>query len=246
MIDLSGKIALVTGATGAIGSAIVKRLCAQSACIAAVGTRIEVLDRLADELGEKILKFPCDLSDSEKVENLVPNLENQLGKSIDILVNNAGINDDGLLMRMTNDSWEKVLDINLEVPFKLMRASVKSMMKNRWGRIINISSIVGTTGNAGQSNYCASKAGLVGLSKALAAEVASRNITVNCVAPGFIDSPMVDRIPEKRKEEMINSIPMKRTGTPEDVATCVAFLASEESSYITGHVLHVNGGMAMI
>lgn len=246
MINLENKVVLVTGATGAIGSAISKALYRQGAFVVCVGTRQEALDVLVAEFGDRVLGITCDFNNNENVANLVSNVESKLGRGIDILVNNAGINADGLLMRMTDEAWEKVLNLNLEVPFKLIRACIKSMMKNRWGRIINISSIVGIIGNAGQANYCASKAGIIGMSKALAAEVASRNITVNCVAPGFIDSPMVDKIPEKRKEEMISSIPMGRTGRPSDIADCVAFLSSEEASYITGQTIHVNGGMIMV
>ncbi len=246
MFDLSNKTALVTGATGAIGSAIVRALHKQGAVVVATGTNKEKLEKMRNEFSEGFFSLVCDLNDSEKVKCLVQNAEGLSGNSIDLLVNNAGITADGLAMRMLDDSWEKVLNVNLEVPFRLSKAVIRGMMKNRFGRIINISSIVGFVGNAGQTNYCASKAGLVGMSKALAIEVASRGITVNCVAPGFIDSPMVDAIPEKIKENMLNSIPMKRTGTPDDVAACVAFLASDEAAYITGHTIHVNGGMAMI
>lgn len=246
MLDLSDKVALVTGASGAIGSEIARALHQQGAFVIMVGTKVANLEKLSAELKDRNMAISCDLSNDEDVKALVPSIEDKLQRGIDILVNNAGITDDGLLMRLSEESWERVLNLNLEVPFKLMKACIKSMMKARWGRIINISSIVGVVGNAGQSNYCASKAGLIGASKALAKEVASRNITVNCVAPGFIDSPMVDKIPEKIKEEMINSIPMKRTGSPKDVANCVTFLASEEAAYVTGQTLHVNGGMAMI
>lgn len=246
MLDLSDKVALVTGASGAIGSAISRVLHSQGAFVIMVGTKVVNLEKLSAELKNRNMAISCDLSNNDDVKALVPSIEDKLKRGIDILVNNAGITDDGLLLRMSDESWERVLNLNLEVPFKLMKTCVKSMMKNHWGRIINISSIVGIVGNIGQSNYCASKAGLIGVSKALAKEVATRDITVNCVAPGFIDSPMVNKIPEKIKEEMLKSIPMRRTGSPKDVANCVAFLASEEAAYVTGQTLHVNGGMAMI
>lgn len=246
MFNLENKRALVTGATGAIGYAIVKVLHKQGAIVIASGTNEAKLKKMQSEFNGRFFSVICDLSDNKSVECLIKNAEEISGSNIDILINNAGINADGLAMRMADEAWKRVLNINLEVPFKLSKAVIRNMMKNRFGRIINISSIVGFVGNAGQTNYCASKAGLVGMSKALGIEVASRGITVNCVAPGFIESPMVNAIPEKMKESMLNSIPMKRTGTPDDVAACVAFLASEEASYITGHTIHVNGGMAMI
>ncbi|MDR0968613.1 MAG: 3-oxoacyl-[acyl-carrier-protein] reductase [Holosporaceae bacterium] len=245
MFDLTGKVALVTGASGAIGGAIARVFHKMGATLAASATRVENLKQLADELSERVHIFECDLSSSEAVDNLVPDVESACGR-VDILVNNAGITKDNLLMRMSDADWQSVLTVNLEAPFKLMRAVSKRMIKERWGRIINISSIVGAVGNPGQTNYAASKSGLFGLSKSAAAELAARNVTVNCVAPGFIESPMVERIPEAHKEYLKKSIPMSRVGKPEEVAAAVGFLASEEASYITGHTLHVNGGMAMI
>lgn len=245
MFDLSGKSALVTGATGAIGGAIAKALHAMGATVAISGTKVENLEKLAAELADRVHIFPCNLSLSDEVDALVPNVEKGCGK-IDILVNNAGINRDNLLLRISDDAWNDVIKVNLEAPFRLMRAAVKSMMRARWGRIINISSIVGAVGNPGQSNYAASKSGLFGLSKSAAMELAGRNITINCVAPGFIKSPMTDAIPQQHKDELQKKIPMGRIGDPEEVAAAVGFLASEEASYITGHILHVNGGLAMV
>lgn len=246
MFDLTGKVALVTGATGAIGGAIAKALHKMGASLAISGTKIDNLERLSNELEERVNIFACNLTVQEDVEALVPNVERVFGRGIDILVNNAGITRDGLLLRMADEAWQDVMTVNLEAPFRLMRAAVKEMMHNRWGRVVNISSIVGAVGNPGQANYAASKSGLFGLSKSVAMELATRNITVNCVAPGFIDSPMTAKIPEVHKEKLESAIPMKRIGKPEEVAAAVCFLASEEASYVTGHVLHVNGGLAMI
>ena len=246
MFDLSGKIALVTGATGVIGSSIARTLHDMGATLALSGTRVENLNSLAEELGERIYLFACNLSYPDPIEELIPNVERTCGRSVDILINNAGITRDNLLMRLTDEAWQDVMMVDLEAPFRLMRAVSKGMMKNRWGRIINISSIVGAVGNPGQANYAAAKSALFGLSKSAAAELATRNITVNCVAPGFIKSPMTDRIPEGMRDRLEAAIPMKRVGNPEEVAAAVGFLASEEASYVTGHVLHVNGGMAMI
>ncbi|MDR3187013.1 MAG: 3-oxoacyl-[acyl-carrier-protein] reductase [Holosporaceae bacterium] len=245
MFDLTGKIALVTGATGVIGGAIVRTLHKMGATLAVSGTRLDNLENLANELKERIHLFSCNLSLSAAVEELTPNVERACG-SVNILVNNAGITRDSLLMRMPDESWQDVMTVDLEAPFRLMRAVSKNMVKERWGRIINISSIVGAVGNSGQANYAAAKSGLFGLSKSAAAELAPRNITVNCVAPGFIESPMVEKIPPASREYMEKSIPMARVGEPEEVAAAVGFLASVEASYITGHVLHVNGGMAML
>ncbi|MCR5225035.1 MAG: 3-oxoacyl-[acyl-carrier-protein] reductase [Alphaproteobacteria bacterium] len=245
MFNLSGKVALVTGATGAIGGAIVRTLHNMGATLAISGTRVENLEKLAGELSDRVYLFSCNLASIDAVEELIPNVE-RICDRVDILVNNAGINRDGFLMRMSDEAWQDVMAINLEAPFRLMRAAVKGMIRAKWGRIINISSIVGACGNAGQTNYSASKSGLFGLSKSTALELASRNITVNCIAPGFIASQMTDKIPQPQREALEQRIPMGRVGKPEEVAAAVGFLASEEASYITGHVLHVNGGMAMI
>jgi len=245
MFDLNGKIALVTGATGAIGGAIARTLHDMGATLALSGTKVSNLESLAAELKSHVQLFTCNLSSAEAIQNLVADVEKAFDR-IDILVNNAGITRDNLMMRMTDEAWEDVMTVNLEAPFRLMRAVSKKMIRNRWGRIINISSIVGVVGNAGQTNYSATKSGLLGLSKSAALELASRNITVNCVAPGFIESPMSDKIPEAMRESLQKKIPVGRIGNPQEVASAVGFLASEEASYITGHVLHVNGGLAMI
>ncbi|MDR2794184.1 MAG: 3-oxoacyl-[acyl-carrier-protein] reductase [Holosporaceae bacterium] len=245
MFDLSDKVALVTGATGAIGGAIARALHKMGAILAVSGTRVENLENLADDLSERVHLFACNLSSINAVEELVPNVE-RICQKIDILVNNAGITRDSLLMRMSDEAWSDVMVIDLEAPFRLMRAVSKRMIKERWGRIVNISSIVGAVGNPGQTNYAAAKSGLFGLSKSAAVELAPRNITVNCVAPGFIDSPMVEQISAAHREHLEKNIPLGRVGKPEEVAAAVGFLCSPEASYITGHVLHVNGGMAMI
>jgi len=245
MFNLSGKTALVTGATGGIGGSIARSLHAQGATVALSGTRKEVLDQLAAELGERAFVVPADLSNAESVEALVPAAEAAMG-SVDILVNNAGLTRDGLFMRMKDEDWDLVLRVNLDAAFRLSRAAIRGMMKKRWGRIVTITSVVGTTGNAGQANYAASKAALVGMSKALAAEVASRNVTVNCVAPGFIATPMTDVLNDKQREAILGTIPAGRLGAPDDIGAAVVYLASEEAGYMTGQTLHVNGGMAMI
>lgn len=244
MFDLSGKIALVTGATGGIGGAVAKTLHSLGAEIIATGRKEDALAKLADELGSRVHVLVGDLGNKDAADKLVADAEAVAGK-IDILVNNAGLTRDGLFIRMKDEDWQKVLDVNLTAAFLLSRAAVRGMMKRRMGRIINISSIVGAIGNAGQANYAASKAGLIAMSKCLAQEIAARNVTVNCVAPGFIETPMTDAIPEEARNALIAKIPMDRLGTPEDVANAVAFLASDEASYITGQVIHVNGGMAM-
>ena len=245
MFDLDGKVALVTGATGAIGGAIARTLHKMGATLALSGTKVSNLESLADELKDRVQLFACNLNSAEAIQDLVTNVENIFDK-VDILVNNAGITRDNLMMRMTDEAWEDVMTVNLEAPFRLMRAVSKKMIRNRWGRIINVSSVVGATGNAGQTNYAAAKSGLFGLTKSAALELASRNITVNCIAPGFIESPMSDKIPEAMKEALQKKIPVGRIGNPQEVASAVGFLSTEEASYITGHVLHVNGGLAMI
>jgi 3-oxoacyl-[acyl-carrier protein] reductase len=245
MLDLTGKKALVTGATGGLGGAIARRLHAQGATVALSGTRVEALEALASELGERVEVTPCDLSNRDSVEALVPAAEAKLG-GLDILVNNAGVTRDNLFMRLKDEDWDLVLAVNLTAAFRLSRAAVKSMMRRRYGRIVSIGSVVGTSGNPGQGNYAASKAGLIGMSKSLAAEVASRNITVNVVAPGFIESPMTDVLNDKQREGILADVPMGRLGQGADVAAAVAYLASEEAGYVTGQTLHVNGGMTMI
>ena len=245
MFDLNGKVALVTGATGAIGGAIARTLHEMGATLALSGTKVSNLESLANELKNRVQLFACNLNSAEAIQDLITNVENIFGK-IDILVNNAGITRDNLMMRMTDEAWEDVMTVNLEAPFRLMRGVSKKMIRNKWGRIINISSVVGAVGNAGQTNYAAAKSGLFGLTKSAALELASRNITVNCVAPGFIESPMSDKIPDAMKDALRKRIPIGRIGNPQEIASAVGFLASEEASYITGHVLHVNGGLAMI
>ncbi|MDB5532463.1 MAG: 3-oxoacyl-(acyl-carrier-protein) reductase [Hyphomicrobiales bacterium] len=245
MFDLTGMNALVTGATGGLGGAIARGLHKQGAAVGISGTRVEALEALAAELGERVHILPCNLADKEQVEALVPAAEKALGQ-VDILINNAGITRDGLFMRMKDDDWETVIAVNLTSAFRLSRASLRGMMKRRFGRIISITSIVGVTGNAGQGNYAASKAGMIGMTKSLAAEVASRTVTVNCVAPGFIRSPMTDVLNDKQKETIMANIPAGRLGEGDDIAAAVVYLASREASYVTGQTLHVNGGMAMI
>jgi len=245
MFELNGKNALVTGATGGIGAAIARSLHALGATVVLSGRRKDILDEMAGELGERVHVAPCDLADPEAVGNLVSQADELTG-GIDILVNNAGLTRDNLAMRMKDEDWQAVLDVNLTASFRLIRAALRGMMKRRNGRVVNITSIVGATGNPGQANYAASKAGLVGMSKALAAEVASRGITINCVAPGFIDTAMTQALGEAQHDKLLKQIPAGRLGTAEDVAACVAFLASDEAAYVTGQTLHVNGGMAMI
>ena len=245
MLDLTGKKALVTGATGGLGGAIARVLHGQGASVALSGTRVEALEALAAELGERVVITPCNLADKDSVEALVPAAEEKLG-GLDILVNNAGVTKDNLFLRLKDEDWDSVIAVNLTAAFRLSRAAVKSMMRRRYGRIISIGSVVGTTGNPGQGNYAASKAGLIGMSKALAAEVASRNITVNVVSPGFIESPMTDALNEKQREGILSDVPMGRLGSGADIAAAVAYLASSEAAYVTGQTLHVNGGMTMI
>ncbi len=246
MFDLTGKTALVTGASGGIGRAIAAALHAQGATLVISGTRRDALDALAAELGERVHVVPCDLSDSAAVEGLVPAAETTAGAPVDILVNNAGITRDNLFMRMRDEEWDQVIAVNLTTGFRLARACLKGMMRRRYGRIIAVTSVVGTTGNAGQANYAASKAGTVGLTKSLAMEAATRNVTANCIAPGFIETPMTDVLNDKQKAAILGAVPMGRLGQPTDVAACAVFLASAEAAYVTGQTLHVNGGMAMI
>jgi 3-oxoacyl-[acyl-carrier protein] reductase len=245
MFDLTGRSALVTGASGGIGAAIARALHAQGAKVALSGTKVEALEALAAELGERAFVTPANLSDTAATEGLIKNAEAAMGQ-VDILVNNAGLTRDGLAMRMKDEDWQLVLDVNLTAGFRLSRAVLRGMMKRRWGRIIGITSIVGVTGNPGQANYAASKAGMIGMSKALAAEVASRNITVNCVAPGFIATAMTDALPDEQKEKLTAAVPAGRLGDPKDIAAGVVYLASEQAGYVTGQTLHINGGMAMI
>jgi 3-oxoacyl-[acyl-carrier protein] reductase len=245
MFNLTGKTALITGASGGIGAAIAKSLHAAGATIAISGTRQAVLEELKSQIGDNVHVLPCNLSNPEDVEKLIPAAEAAMG-SLDILVNNAGITKDGLAMRMKDEDWQSVIDVNLTSNFRLCRAAMRGMMKKRWGRIINITSIVGVTGNPGQVNYVASKAGIIGMSKSIAQELAARNVTVNCVAPGFIATPMTDVLNDKQREAILGRIPAGRMGGPADIAAAVIYLASEEAGYVTGQTLHVNGGMAMI
>ncbi len=245
MFDLTGMTALVTGASGGIGSAIARALAAQGARLAVSGSNVDKLEAFRAELGGDHVALPCNLSDAAQVDALVPQAVEALGK-LDILVNNAGVTRDNLTMRMKDDEWDQVISVNLEAAFRLIRAAAKPMMKARFGRVISITSVVGATGNPGQANYAASKAGLVGMSKAVAQELASRNITVNCVAPGFIRSAMTDVLPEAQKTALLTRIPAGDLGTGEDIGAAVVYLASKEAGYVTGQTLHVNGGMAML
>ena len=245
MFDMTGKCALVTGASGGIGGAIAKALHGAGATVALSGTRVEPLEALAKELGERAHVLPCNLGDPQAVDSLPKQAIEAMG-GLDILVNNAGVTRDQLFMRMSDEDWQTVLDVNLTATMRLCRAVVRPMMKARWGRIVNISSVVGTTGNAGQVNYAASKAGMVGMTKSIAHEVASRGITANAVAPGFIATAMTDKLSDAQKEAINTQIPAARMGTPEEIAAAVLYLASPEAGYVTGATLHVNGGMAMI
>jgi 3-oxoacyl-[acyl-carrier protein] reductase len=246
MFDLTGKTALVTGATGGIGGEIARALHASGAHVVLSGTRQAVLDDLAASFGERVSVAAANLSDPDSVDGLVAAAEAAAGSPLDILVANAGITRDGLMLRMKDEDWQEVIRVNLESYFRLSRAALKGMMKRRWGRIIGITSVVGVTGNPGQANYAASKAGMIGFSKALAQEVASRNVTVNCVAPGFIESPMTDALNQAQKDGLMTKIPAGRLGSGADVAAGCVYLASQEASYVTGQTLHINGGMAMI
>ncbi|QDH18075.1 3-oxoacyl-[acyl-carrier-protein] reductase [Swingsia samuiensis] len=246
MFSLSGKLALVTGASGGIGAAIVRHLHAQGATVVLSGTRESALKELADSLGERVHIAVANLSDASEADGLVAKAEEIAGMPLDILVNNAGLTRDTLAIRMKDSDWSQVMTVDLESPFRLARSALKGMLRRRSGRIISIASVVGTTGNAGQANYAAAKAGIVGMSKSLAQEAGPRGVTVNVVAPGFIETPMTDVLPENIKEKLVGSIPLGRMGNPEDVASAVVYLSSEEAGWVTGTTLHVNGGMAMV
>jgi 3-oxoacyl-[acyl-carrier protein] reductase len=245
MFDLTGKTALVTGASGGIGGAIAKALHAQGATVAISGTRKDALDQVAGELGARVHVLPCNLSDMAEVEKLVPDAEAAMGK-LDILVANAGITKDNLFVQLKDEDWDQVIAVNLTATFRLSRAAVKTMMRRRFGRVIGITSVVGVTGNPGQGNYTAAKAGMIGMMKSVGAEYAKRNVTANCIAPGFIATAMTDKLNEKQREGILARVPAARLGTSNDIAAAAVFLASDEASYITGQTLHVNGGMAMI
>ncbi|MEI9981961.1 MAG: 3-oxoacyl-[acyl-carrier-protein] reductase [Aliidongia sp.] len=244
MFDLTGKTALVTGATGGIGGAIARALHASGATVLCAGTRIQVLDQLVSELGDRALAVAADLKDPATGDALVKRAEADMGK-LDILVNNAGFTRDGLAMRMKDEDWSEVIEVNLTAAFRLARASLRGMMKRREGRIISITSVVGVSGNPGQANYCAAKAGMIGMTKSLAQEVASRGITVNCVAPGFIETPMTDALNEQQRERILQNLPAGRLGRPDEIASAVVYLASAEAAYVTGQTLHINGGLLM-
>lgn len=245
MFDLTGRKALVTGASGGIGEAIARMLHARGAIVGLHGTRREKLDQLAADLGDRVHVLPADLGTREGQTGL-GEVADAVLEGVDILVNNAGITRDGLFVRMSDDDWDAVLEVDLTATFRLTRSLTHQMMRRRYGRIVNITSIVGVTGNPGQTNYCAAKAGMIGFSKSLAQEIASRNVTVNCIAPGFIESAMTGKLNDKQKDAIMGAIPMKRMGTPDDIAAAALFLASEEAAYVTGQTIHVNGGMAMI
>ncbi len=246
MADLSSKNALITGASGGLGQALARGLHAAGSRVVLTGTRRPALETLQAELGEGAFVVTSDLADPESAPRLVREAEDALGGGVDILLNNAGLTRDGLALRLKDEDWQTVLDVNLSAPFRLCRAVLKGMMGRRWGRIINITSVVGVTGNAGQSNYAAAKAGLIGMTKSLAQEMGPRGITVNALAPGFIVTPMTDRLPEDRRQALLKAIPVGTFGTPEDIASAAVFLASSAARYITGQTLHVNGGMAMV
>jgi len=245
MFDLTGMTALVTGATGGIGGAIAHALHSSGATVTISGTRIEMLDALAGRLGGRVHVVPCNLADRERAENLVPAAEAAMGH-VDILVNNAGVTRDNIFMRLKDEEWDHVLAVDLTAAFRLARAAVRGMMRRRFGRIISITSVVGVTGNAGQANYAAAKAGMIGMTKSLAQEVASRGVTVNAIAPGFIATAMTDALTDKQKDMILARVPAGRLGSPDDIAATAVYLASHEGAYVTGQTLHVNGGMAMI
>ncbi|MBS4083082.1 MAG: 3-oxoacyl-[acyl-carrier-protein] reductase [Rhizobiales bacterium] len=244
MFDLSGKTALVTGASSGIGTAIAKALHAQGATVAISGTRKDALDAIAAEMKDRVHVLPCNLSDPAAVEALIPSANGKMER-VDILVNNAGITKDNIFIRLKDEDWDQVIAVNLTAAFRLARAAAKDMMRKRFGRVIGITSVVGFTGNAGQGNYAAAKAGMVGMTKSLAAELASRNVTANCIAPGMIATPMTDALNEAQRKAILDSIPAKRLGTSEEVAAAAVYLASDEAAYVTGTTIHVNGGMAM-
>lgn len=245
MFELNGKTALVTGATGGIGGAIARALHRQGATVAISGTRRAVLDQLAGELKDRVHVLPCDLADKDQVEALVPQAEAKMEK-LDILVANAGITRDNLFVQLRDEDWDVVINVNLTATFRLARAAMKTMMRRRHGRIIGITSVVGVTGNPGQGNYTAAKAGMIGMMKSLAKEYARRGVTANCVAPGFVATPMTDKLNDKQREAIMAMVPANRLGTPDDIAAAVVYLASDEAAYVTGQTLHVNGGMVMI
>jgi 3-oxoacyl-[acyl-carrier protein] reductase len=245
MFELIGKTALITGATGAIGGSIARVLHAQGATVAISGTRRDVLDRLAADLGDRVHVLPCNLADATETNALVPRAEEVMGQ-LDVLVANAGVTKDNLFVQLRDEDWDQVIAVNLSATFRLARAAVRGMMRRRFGRVIAITSVVGTTGNPGQANYVAAKAGIAGMIKAIAQEYAKRGVTANCVAPGFIVTPMTDKLTDKQREVIVAKIPASRAGTVEEVAAAVAFLASGEAAYVTGQTLHVNGGMVMI
>ncbi len=245
MFDLTGKTALVTGATGGLGGAIARALHASGAAVAVSGTRRDALEQIAGELAERSHIVPCNLADKDEVETLVTRAEAAMGK-LDILVANAGITRDSLLVQMRDQDWDEVINVNLTATFRLARAATRGMMRRRFGRIIGITSVVGTTGNPGQGNYAAAKAGMIGLIKSLAQEYATRGVTANCVAPGFIQTPMTDKLNAKQRETILTRVPVGRLGAPTEIAAAVVYFASEEAAYVTGQTLHVNGGMAMI
>jgi 3-oxoacyl-[acyl-carrier protein] reductase len=245
MFDLSGKTALVTGASSGIGTGIAKALHAQGATVAISGTRKDALDAIAAEMKDRVHVLPCNLSDPAAVEALIPSANEKMER-VDILVNNAGITKDNIFIRLKDDDWDQVIAVNLTAAFRLSRAAAKDMMRKRFGRIIGITSVVGFTGNAGQGNYAAAKAGMVGMMKSLGAELASRNVTANCIAPGFIETPMTDALNEAQKKAILDTVPAKRLGTSGDIAAAAVYLASDEAGYVTGTTIHVNGGMAML
>jgi 3-oxoacyl-[acyl-carrier protein] reductase len=245
MFDLTGKTALVTGATGGIGEAIARAMHSQGAAVAISGTRQERLDALAADLGSRVHALPCNLADKDAVEKLVPDAEAAM-EHIDIVVNNAGTTRDNIFVRLKDEDWDTVIAVNLTAAFRIARAAARGMMRRRAGRIIGITSVVGVTGNAGQGNYAAAKAGMIGMSKALAQEVASRGVTVNCIAPGFIETAMTDALNEKQRELLLSRVPAGRLGKPSDVAALAVYLASDEAAYVTGQTFHVNGGMVMV